>query len=83
MTVTPFDTSTGGERYTVLSRLSFFDFVGHASLTGRSSTWYRDDQGFASSGMLMARLTWSVGDPKMIREPSARVYSWGSFRFAV
>mgnify|MGYP000359276190 CR=1 FL=1 len=29
-----------------------------------------------------AAKTGSVGEPRMIREPSASVYSWGSFRLA-
>src|SRR3954452_9119965 len=39
VTVTPFDTLTGGERKTVLSLLSFLLLLGQATLIGTSSTW--------------------------------------------
>ena len=80
--VTPFDTFTGADRNTVLSLLSFFDLLGHASLIGRSSTWNFSDHGFAAPGRPMARETGSVGDPRMMRAPSASVYSCGSLRLA-
>src|SRR5687768_8218002 len=80
VTVIPLTTFTAGDRKTVLSLLSFLLLLGHASLIGRSSTWYLVLHGLASSGMLMARLAGWVGEPRMIRLPSARVYSCGSFR---
>src|SRR5687768_9746153 len=83
VTVRPFFTLIAGERKTVLSLLSFFVFDGHASLIGRSSTWNLVLHGFAASGTSIARLTWSVGEPRMMRLPSARVYSCGSFRFGM
>src|SRR5688500_291194 len=83
VTVMPFRTLTGAERKTVLSLLSFFVFDGHASLMGRSSTLKRLLHGFAWSGSSMARLAWSVGEPRMMRLPSASVYSCGSFRFGM
>ena len=82
VTVTPFFTLTAGDSHTVLSLLSFLLRLGHASLIGRSST-LNDfaDHGLASAGISNARDTWSVGEPKMMRLPSASVYSCGSFRF--
>ena len=80
VTVMPLATFTVGERKTVLSLLSFLLLLGHASLIGRSSTWYLVLHGLASSGMFIARLAGWVGEPRMMRLPSARVYSCGSFR---
>src|ERR1051325_1224886 len=67
VTVMPLLTLTGDDRNTVLSRLSFLLLLGHASLIGRSSTWNLVLHGLAWSGMSIARLTWSVGEPRMMR----------------
>src|SRR5919109_2246028 len=83
VTVIPFVTLTGGLRKTVLSFDSFLVLLGHASLIGRSSTWNLVLHGLAASGISIARLTWSVGEPRMTRLPSARVYSCGSLRLPV
>src|SRR5262245_51172407 len=83
VTVMPWVTLTGGERKTVLSLLSFLLLLGHASLIGRSSTWNLVLHGLAASGISIARLTRSVGEPRMTRLPSARVSPWGSFRFGM
>src|ERR1700674_5193902 len=80
VTVSPLVTLTGAERKTVLFLLSFLVLLGHASLIGRSSTWNLVLHRLAPSGISIARVTGSVGEPRMTRLPSARVYSWGSFR---
>ena len=73
-------TFTGAESHTVLSLLSFLLRLGQATLIGCSSTWNRADHGLDTSGISNAREIWSVGEPKMMRLPSASVYSCGSFR---
>src|SRR3954464_5674028 len=83
VTVMPFVTLTGALRKTVLSLLSFLVLLGQASLIGRSSTWNLVLHGLAASGMSMPRVTKSVGEPRMTRLPSARVYSCGSFRLGM
>src|SRR2546430_10722407 len=82
VTVMPLVTLTGTLRKTVLSLLSFLVLLGQASLIGRSSTWNLVLHGLAPSGMSIARVTWSVGEPRMTRLPSARVYSCGSSGWA-
>src|SRR6476469_10075727 len=83
VTVMPLVTLTAGLRNTVLSFDSFLLLLGHASLIGRSSTWNLVLHGLDASGISIARLTVSVGDPRMTRLPSASVYSCGSFRFGI
>ena len=77
---TPFLSLTGEDKKTVLSFDSFLVLLGHASLIGRSSTWNLVLHGLAASGISIPRVTGSVGEPRMTRLPSARVYSCGSFR---
>src|SRR3954466_11514795 len=83
VTVMPLVTLTGALRKTVLSLLSFLVLLGHASFMGRSSTWNLVLHGLAASGMSIPRVTRSVGDPRMSRLPSARVYSCFSFLLGI